>query len=71
MLRTHQDYNIEITYHTREAIMVVDAWSWRSPMSQLVAKDMSFKMCEELNKLNLSIIANTEVMKIEVDSTLL
>jgi hypothetical protein len=40
-------------------------------MSQLVAKDMSFKMCEELNKLNLSIIANTEVMKIEVDSTLL
>jgi sortase (surface protein transpeptidase) len=39
-------------------------------VSQLVAKDRSFELCKEHNKLNLSIIANTEVMKIEVDSTL-
>jgi hypothetical protein len=51
--------------------MVVDAWSRRSLVSQLVAKDRSFELCKEHNKLNLSIIANTEVMKIEVDSTLL
>jgi hypothetical protein len=30
-----------------------------------------FELCEEFDKLNLSIVANTEVMEMEVDSTLL
>jgi hypothetical protein len=32
---------------------------------------MLFELCEEFDKLNLSIVANTEVMEMEVDSTLL
>jgi hypothetical protein len=32
---------------------------------------MSFESCEEFDKLNLRIVANTEAMKMEVDSTLL
>jgi hypothetical protein len=32
---------------------------------------MSFELCEEFDKLNLRIVANTEVMEMEVDSTLL
>jgi hypothetical protein len=32
---------------------------------------MSFKLCEEFNKLNLRIIVNTEVMLMEVGSSLL
>jgi hypothetical protein len=32
---------------------------------------MPFELCEEFDKLNLSIVANTEVMEMEVDSTLL
>jgi hypothetical protein len=32
---------------------------------------MPFELCEEFDKLNLGIIANTEVMEIEVGSTLL
>jgi hypothetical protein len=32
---------------------------------------MSFELCEEFNKLNLRIIANTEAMEIEVGSSLL
>jgi hypothetical protein len=31
----------------------------------------SFKLCKEFDKLNLRVIANIEVMKMEVDSTLL
>jgi hypothetical protein len=32
---------------------------------------MPFALCEEFDKLNLRIVANTEVMEMEVDSTLL
>jgi hypothetical protein len=32
---------------------------------------MSFGLCEKFDKLNLRIVANTEVMEMEVDSTLL
>jgi hypothetical protein len=32
---------------------------------------MPFELCEEFNKLNLRIIANTEVMEMEVDLSLL
>jgi hypothetical protein len=40
-------------------------------MSQLEVESMSFELCEEFNKRNLRIVANMEVMKMEVDSTLL
>jgi hypothetical protein len=39
--------------------MVVDIWSQRSPVSQLVAKDMSFELFKKFDKLNLRIVANT------------
>jgi hypothetical protein len=32
---------------------------------------MPFELCEEFNKLNLRIVANTEVMEMEVGSNLL
>jgi hypothetical protein len=54
-----KDYNIGINCRTREAIMVVDIWSQRSPVSQLVAKDMSFELFKKFDKLNLRIVANT------------
>jgi hypothetical protein len=34
-------------------------------------ENLSFELCEEFNKLNLMIVANTEVMEMEVDLTLL
>jgi hypothetical protein len=51
--------------------VVADALSQRPHMSQLFVENMSFKLCEEFNKLNLRIVANTEVMEMELDSTLL
>jgi hypothetical protein len=40
-------------------------------VSQLEVESMSFELCEEFDKLNIRIVANTEVMMMEVDSTLL
>jgi hypothetical protein len=40
-------------------------------MSQLVVDNMPFDLCEEFDKLNLRIVANTEVMEMEVGSSLL
>jgi hypothetical protein len=58
-------------YHLRKANVVADALSQRSHVSQLVVNSMPFELCEEFDKLNLRIIANTEAMKMEVGSSLL
>jgi hypothetical protein len=51
--------------------VVANALSRRSHVSQLVVDSMPFELCEEFNKLKLRIIANMEVMEMEVDSSLL
>jgi NADPH-dependent 7-cyano-7-deazaguanine reductase QueF-like protein len=66
-----KDYELGINNHPGKANVVVDALSRRSHVSQLVVDSMSFELCEEFNKINLRIIANTEAMKMEVDSSLL
>jgi hypothetical protein len=40
-------------------------------VSQLVVDRMPFELCEEFDKLNLRIVANTEAMEMEVGSSLL
>jgi hypothetical protein len=39
-------------------------------VSQLVVDSMPFELCEEFDKLNLRIVANTEAMEMEVGSSL-
>jgi hypothetical protein len=51
--------------------VVADALSRRSHVSQLVVDSMPFELCEEFDKLNLRIIANTEAMEMELGSSLL
>jgi hypothetical protein len=51
--------------------VLADTLSQRSHVSQLVLDSMPFELCEEFDKLNLRIVANTEVMEIEVGSSLL
>jgi hypothetical protein len=50
--------------------VVDDALSLRSNLSQLVVERMSIELCKEFHKLNLRIVTNTEVVAIEMDSTL-
>jgi hypothetical protein len=66
-----KDYDLGINYQPRKANVVADALSRKSHMSQLVVDSMPFELCEEFNKLNLRIIANTEATEMEVGSSLL
>jgi hypothetical protein len=66
-----KDYDLGINYHPGKANVVANALSHRSHVSQLVVDSMLFKLCEEFNKLNLNIVANIEVMKMDVGSSLL
>jgi hypothetical protein len=64
-----KDYDLGINYHHGKANAVADALSRWSHVSQLVVDSMPFELCEEFDKLNLRIVANTEVMKMEVGSS--
>jgi hypothetical protein len=66
-----KDYDLGINYHPGKANVLANALSQRSHVSQLVVDSMAFELCEEFDKLNLRIIANTEAMEIEVGSSLL
>jgi hypothetical protein len=66
-----KDYDLGINYHPGKANVVADALSQRSHVSQLVVDSLPFELYEEFDKLNLRIVANTEVMEMEVGSSLL
>jgi hypothetical protein len=65
------DCDIGINYHPGKANVVVDSWSQGSHVSQLDVESTPFELCKGFNKLNLRIVANTKVMAMKVDSTLL
>jgi hypothetical protein len=66
-----KDYDLEMNYYPEKANVVADALSRRSHLSQLVMDSMPFELCEEFDKLNFRIIANTKAMEMEVGSSLL
>jgi hypothetical protein len=66
-----KDYDLGINYHPRKVIVVADALSRRSHVSQIVMDSMPFELCEEFDKLILRIVANTMAMEMEVGSNLL
>jgi hypothetical protein len=70
-LKLIKDYDLGINYHPRKANMVADALSRRSHVSQLVMDSMPFELCEDFDKLNLRIVADTEATEMEVGSNLL
>jgi hypothetical protein len=66
-----KDYDLGINYHPGKANVVIDALSHRSHVSQLVVDSMPLEFCEEFDKLNLRIVANTEATEMDVGSDLL
>jgi hypothetical protein len=66
-----KDYDLRINYHPSKVNVVDDALSRRSYENQLVVKSILFELCGEFDKLSLKIIANTDVMEMEVGCTLL
>jgi hypothetical protein len=65
-----KDYDLRINYHLGKANIVANALSRRSHLNQLIVEQMPFDLCEEFDNLNLRWVANTEVVAMEIDSTL-
>jgi hypothetical protein len=63
------DYDLEINYHPEKADVVSDALSRRSHANHLVVKSIPSKLCDKFAKLK--IVANTDVVEMEVGSSLL
>jgi hypothetical protein len=58
-----KNYDLGINYHPGKANVVADTLSRRSHVSQLVVERVAFELCEECDKLNLRIFANTKDLK--------
>jgi hypothetical protein len=66
-----KNYDLRINYHPGKANVVADTLSRMSHVSLLGVDSMPFELCEEFDKLNFRIIANTEAIEMEVSSSLL
>jgi hypothetical protein len=65
-----KDYDLGINYHPGKANVVADALSRRSHLNMLATRELLPEFCKEFEKLNLGWVSNTEVVEMEVDSTL-
>jgi hypothetical protein len=65
-----KDYDLGINYHLGKTNIVANALSRGFYLNQLIVEQMHFDLCEEFDKLNLRLVANTEVVAMEIDSTL-
>jgi hypothetical protein len=63
-----KDYDLGINYHPGKVNVVADTLSRRSHVSQQMVDSMPVELCEEFDKLNLRIVANTEATEMEVGS---
>jgi hypothetical protein len=59
-----------INYHPAKANVVADALSRRSHTNMLAMRELLLEFCKEFEKLNLGWVSNTEIITMEVDSTL-
>jgi hypothetical protein len=64
-----KNYDLRINYHPGKANVVADTLSQRSHADHLVVESIPSELCDEFAKLK--IVANTDVMEMEVGSSLL
>jgi hypothetical protein len=69
-LKLIKDYDLGINYHPGKANIVADALSRRSHLNVLATRELLHEFCTEFEKLNLGWVSNTEVIEMEVESTL-
>jgi hypothetical protein len=65
-----KDYDLGINYYPGKANVVANALSRRSHLNMLATRELLPEFYKEFDKLNLGWVSNTEVIKMEVDSTL-
>jgi hypothetical protein len=65
-----KDYNLEIHYHPGKANLVADALSRKEHVHSAVVAQLPDEIVEDFRRLNLGIVAHTEGITIDVESTL-
>jgi hypothetical protein len=70
LLELIKDYDLGINYHPGKANVIADAISRRSHVNILATRESLPEFCKEFEILNLGWVSNTEVITMEVDSTL-
>jgi hypothetical protein len=65
-----KDYDLDINYYPNKSNVVADALSRRFHLNMLATRELLPEFCKEFEKLNLGWVSNTEVVEMEVDSTL-
>jgi hypothetical protein len=65
-----KDYDLDIQYHPGKANVVADALSRKSQTNILIGHLLSQELCWEVAQLNLGIVASTETLTLEIESTL-
>jgi hypothetical protein len=65
-----KDYDLEIHYHLGKANLVADALSRKEHVHSAVVAQLPDEIVEDFRRLNLGILAHTEGVTIEVESTL-
>jgi hypothetical protein len=65
-----KDYDLGINYQPGKANVAVDALSRWSHLNMLATRELLLEFCKEFEKLNHRWVSNTEVITMEVDSTL-
>jgi hypothetical protein len=65
-----KDYDLGVNYHPGKANVVADALNRRSHVNMLATRELLSEFCKEFEKLNPGWVSNTEVITLEVGSTL-
>jgi hypothetical protein len=65
-----KDYDLEIKYHPGKANLVADALSGKEHVHVAIVSQLPDELAEDVEKLNLGIVAHTEGITIEVEPTL-
>jgi hypothetical protein len=65
-----KDYDLEIHYHPGKANLVTDALSRNGQANMALAFQLPEELMKEFEKLNLGMVAHTEGVTLEVESTL-
>jgi hypothetical protein len=65
-----KDYDLDIQYHPGKPNVLADALSRKGQTNMLIGHLLPQELCSEMAQLNLGIVASSETLRLEIESTL-